>query len=138
MGTDRRGRYLGQRLLERCHGLEISQCRDAALDAFHRDAFDARRARDDVPASPPITDTDVTRRPMISESDRASRLSMVRGSDRSRPMTASVATHCIPRPTCAAKPRTGTTLPPTDASLEKTTFCKVWPKPPDDRSEEVE
>lgn len=49
----------------------------------------ASRARDDVPASPLITDTDVTVRPMICESALASRSPIVRGSDRTRPTIAS-------------------------------------------------
>jgi len=82
----------------------------------------ANLARDDVPASRPITDTDVTWRRIIRDSDSASRSEIVRGSDRIRPMTASVATRCIPRPRCAANPRAGTArrdVWATDASLQQ-------------------
>jgi len=81
----------------------------------------ANLARDDVPASRPITDTDVTWRRIIRESDSASRSEIVRGSDRIGPMTASVATRCIPRPRWAAKPTAtiGREVWAIDASLQK-------------------
>jgi hypothetical protein len=128
-------------LLECGYGLEISQCRYGAFNPFQRDAVELHAAhprgdhRGDVRvqralaiaqpelvATQPITDIEVTRRPMMSESDCASRRLIVRGNERLRPMTASVATRCISRPRCAAKPRTASTPSAPDASLQRDVY----------------